>query len=386
MPDMTIAESHSSLGQAVSARKPLRVLMVCNRYLPELGGVETHIREVSRRLSTSDHIEVTVLATDRSRELPRAEIVEGICVLRVPSWPPKRDYYLAPQLGSVVAQPDRWDLIHCQGIHSPVPVMAMRAARRAGIPYVVTFHTGGHSGRLRNALRSTQWRLIGPLLRGAAARIAVSRFEAETLSHQARLGDKPVIVIRNGGTLPLPRPDARAIPGRMVSSGRLEWYKGHHRMIEALPHVMHEVPEAHLVILGSGPCETALRQRAVECGVKERVTIRHIPPDDREGMATALAEASVIGALSDYEAHPVGVMEALSVGRPVVGYRSSGIADLVAEGWVHGVTPGAPSPTIADHLVRAMSSSPLVEPATLPTWDSCSDHLSEVYAAAVSRR
>ena len=34
--------------------------------------------------------------------------------------------------------------------------------------------------------------------------VAVSHFEADTLSAQARLGGKPVTVIRNGGTLPPP--------------------------------------------------------------------------------------------------------------------------------------------------------------------------------------
>ena len=48
-------------------------------------------------------------------------------------------------------------------------------------------------------------------------------------------------------------------------------------------------------------------------------------------MATALAESSVFAALSDYEAHPVAVMEALCVGRPVVGYDIAGVGELFAE-------------------------------------------------------
>lgn len=109
----------------------------------------------------------------------------------------------------MVSQRGRWDIIHCQGIHTPVPVLAMLAAKRAVVPYVVTFHTGGHTLRHRNALRTIQWRVVGPMLRRASSLVAVSRFEADTLSAQARLGDKPIIVIRNGGTLPrlLPEPE-----------------------------------------------------------------------------------------------------------------------------------------------------------------------------------
>jgi glycosyltransferase involved in cell wall biosynthesis len=364
--------------------RPLRVLMVCARYLPDLGGIETHVSEVARRLATRDGIDVTVLTSDRTRQRPREEVVDGVRVLRVPAWPRKQDYYFAPQISSVVGQRDRWDVIHCQGIHTPVPLLAMRAARRADIPYVVTFHTGGHSSRYRNALRSIQWRIAGPLLRHAVSLVGVSHFEAKTISDQARLGSRPISVIRNGGTLPAPPKGTNVVPGRVVTSGRLEKYKGHHRVIEALPYIIPDIPEAHVVVLGAGPYESDLRALADGLGVSDRVSIRQVAPADRTEMARSLAEASVVAALSDYEAHPVAVMEALSVGRPVVGYDSSGIGDLVAEGWVRGIRPGASAAAVAQTLVEAMSSPPLVDPAQLPTWDDCAEQILRLYIAAAS--
>jgi len=326
--------------------------------------------------------EITVLATDRSRRLPRQEVVQGVPVLRVPSWPRRRDYYLAPGIAAVIRQ-RRWDLVHCQGIHTPVPLLAMISARRAGIPYLVTFHTGGHSSGLRNAMRTTQWRLAGPLLRNAVSLIAVSRFEAAALARYARLGDKPVLVIRNGGALPSPRPGTVAVPGRIVSSGRLERYKGHHRAIEALPYVMREIPEAHLLILGRGPYEGHLCDLARHLGVSGRVSIKHVAPADRQGMATTLAESSVVAALSDYEAHPVAVMEALCVARPVVAYDVAGMSELVAAGWVRGVPRGAPAAVVAQELVKSMSAPSLVDRAQLPSWDTCADQIAQVYLSSL---
>jgi glycosyltransferase involved in cell wall biosynthesis len=365
----------------LAPERPLRVLMVCPGYLPETGGTEMHVHEVTRRLPAFGSFEVTVLTTDRSRRLPRQEVVEGIPVLRVPAWPRRRDYYLAPGIASVIRQRS-WDLVHCQGIHTPVPLLAMISARRAGIPYMVTFHTGGHSSRLRNAVRTTQWRLAGPLLRNAVSLIAVSRFEAAVLARHARLGDKGVVVIRNGGTLPSPRAGTVAVPGRIVSSGRLERYKGHHRVIEALPHVMREVPKAHLLILGSGPYERNLCKLARRLGVSDRVSIKHVPPGDRQGMATALAESSVVAVLSDYEAHPVAAMEAMCAGRPVVGYDIAGMSELCAAGWIRGVPRAAPAAAVAQELARAMSSPSPVDHAQLPSWDSCADQLAHIYLSS----
>jgi glycosyltransferase involved in cell wall biosynthesis len=360
-----------------------RVLMVSARYLPDLGGIETHIYEVARRLSALHGFEITVLVTDRTGSLPHQEVIEGITVVRVPAWPRHRDYYFAPQISAVVGQHNRWDLVHCQGIHTFVPILAMRAARRARTPYLATFHTGGHSLHYRNALRSAQWRLIGPLLRDAKSLIGVSHFEASALSKWAHLGGKPVSVIRNGGTLPQLADGIAGVPGRIVSSGRLEKYKGHQHVIDALPYVMRDVPNAHLVVLGKGPYESELQQLAHRLGVGDRVTITEVKPSDRAGMAMALSASSVVAALSDYEAHPVAVMEALSVGRPVVGYDVAGIGDLVTEGWVRGVTPGASAATVASRLVEAMSSPSLVAPAALPTWDSCAEQLAGVYRASI---
>jgi glycosyltransferase involved in cell wall biosynthesis len=359
--------------------------MVSARYMPDMGGIETHVSEVARRLNSLDDLDITVLTTDRTHARPRREVVDGVPILRVPAWPRSRDYYLAPGIATVVGQRDRWDLIHCQGVQTPVPVLAMLAARRARIPYMVTFHTGGHSLGHRNALRSTQWRLEGPLLRRAAVLVGVSRFEADTLSVQAHLAGKPVAVIRNGGSLPPPAPGTVAVKGRIVSPGRLEQYKGHHRVIEALPYVIKQVPEAHLIVLGNGPYEAELRALADRLGVGDRVVITQVPPADRVAMATALAEASVIAAMSDYEAHPVAVMEALSVGRPVVGYSIAGIGELVAEGLVHGVAPGTSPAMIAEQLVTVMSSPLPTAIPELPTWDTATAQLAQLYRAAAGR-
>jgi len=368
--------------------KALRVLMVCARYLPDMGGIETHVHEVARRLNLMSDLNITVLTTDRTRTRPRSEVVDGVPVMRVPAWPRNRDYYLAPGIAAVAGQRNRWDLVHCQGIHTPVPVLAMMAAGRAGIPYMVTFHTGGHSLAHRNALRSAQWRLLGPLLRRAAALVAVSRFEGESLSELAGLAGMPgmpVTVIRNGGTLPPPAPGTVSVKGRIISPGRLERYKGHHRVIEALPYVIEQVPDAHLLVLGHGPYEPELRALADRLGVGDRVVIRQVPPGDREAMATTLAEANVIAAMSDYEAHPVAVMEALSVGRPVVGYSIAGIGELVDEGLVHGVAPGTSPAMVAEHLISVMwAPLPTIIPE-LPTWDTATAQLAQLYRAVAGR-
>src|SRR5438270_1075286 len=104
----------------------LRVLMVAARYFPYVGGVETHVYEVGRRLARAG-IEITVLTTDLSGQLPVAEELEGVQIRRVRAWPNNKDYYFAPGIYRFILQ-RQWDIVHCQGYHNLVAPLTMLAA------------------------------------------------------------------------------------------------------------------------------------------------------------------------------------------------------------------------------------------------------------------
>ncbi|WP_396230443.1 glycosyltransferase family 4 protein [Frankia sp. ACN1ag] len=362
--------------------RPIKILQVAARYLPDLGGTEVHVHEVSRRLGQRDDFSLTVLATDRTGRRSRHEAADGFTVLRRRAWPENSDVYFAPGVASVIRN-GGWDLVHFQGIHTAVPAVGMLAAYASGLPYVVTFHTGGHSSAVRTSIRSSQWKALTPLLRGARRLVAVSNFEADLFQSLTKIEAERFTVISNGGGLPSVSRCVVPTPGRIISSGRLERYKGHHRVIEALALARRRMPDAHLRILGAGPWERELRDLAAELGVAEAVTIVSIPPDQREAMAAELTSAMVVAAMSDYEAHPVGVMEALALGVPVVGVNKAGIGDLVADGLVVGLPPQARPEEVANAILAAMDSRGKGASVALPTWDTCAEALAELYGAVV---
>jgi glycosyltransferase involved in cell wall biosynthesis len=380
-PLLTVGSTGARSEPFVQAR-PIRVLVVAARFLPDLGGIETHIYEVTRRMAKRGDIDLTVLTTDRSGNRPVRDELEGFTVLRCRSYPRHRDYYLAPGIYGLVLS-GNYDLIHCQGIHTAVPVLAMTAARRARIPYVVTLHTGGHSSDVRRRLRSAQWCALGPLLRRAEVVVAVSRFEQRMFQKACCIDASRFRIVQNGGDLPISVVRAEIIPGRIVSSGRLERYKGHQRVIEALPIVQRSIPDATLHILGSGPYESRLRSLINTLELEKSVTIERIAPDDRAGMAGSLERAAVVAALSGYEAHPVAVMEALTLGIPIVGLDTAGIGDLVEDGLVRGVAKDASPATIAQTLVAAMEGRCASGLVRLPTWDTAAVDVAHVYMDAV---
>lgn len=358
-------------------RGPTRVTMVTARCQPEIGGIESHVAEVARRLAESG-VELEVLTTDRSGRLPRAERIEGHVVRRFRAYPRTRDWYFSPGLFLAVLR-SRTGLVHVQGVHTLVPPLAMIAAVLRRRPFVLTFHSGGSSSAFRSRARGTQFRLLAPLLRRARALVGVSDFEVARF--QEVVGPtSPVQLVRNGGALPPVHEIVAPEPDLVVSVGRLERYKGHHRVVEALPHLLERRPDARVEILGSGPYEAELHALAERLGVADRVSVRFVPPVDRQAMSRALAGAGVVALLSDYEAHPVAVMEALEAGRPVVVRRTSGLTELAERGWAVGVGPDA-SPQEVAAALDAQLTRP-VGPATgeLPTWEDCASALADLYA------
>jgi glycosyltransferase involved in cell wall biosynthesis len=354
----------------------LRLLVVTPRFLPETGGVETHVYEVGRRLVGAG-VAVTVLTTDRTRTLPPTGEVEGIRVVRVPAHPRRWDLYLAPRVPSAVARLGG-DVVHVQSYHSLVSPLAMLGALRARIPYVVTFHSGGHSSPLRRRVRAPQAALLKPLLERAARLIAVSAFEAETFSDRLGIARDRFEIVPNGAELP-DAGDVAPVPGLVVSVGRLERYKGHHRVIEALPELLRGVPEARLRIVGSGPYERELHRLAQACGVADRVQIGALAATDRVGMASVLKSASVVALLSDYESHGLAALEAASTGRPVLVSASTALQELVDAGTATGIAPDSSRGAIAAALERELRHPTPRRPAALPSWDRCAEQLLSLY-------
>jgi glycosyltransferase involved in cell wall biosynthesis len=361
----------------------LHILMVTARFFPEMGGIETHTYEVSRRL-VSQGFRVTVLTTDRSRQHPEQEIVEGAEIIRVPSWPRKRDYYVAPDIYKRILSSTA-DVIHVQGYHTFVPPVAMAAALRRRLPFVLTFHSGGHSSLLRNTLRWPQHNVLTPLVRRAVHLIGVSQFEADFFSRRMGVSRQSFSVIRNGASMPLvavASPETEAAP-LIISVGRLERYKGHHRLISALPHLISEKPDVQVLILGDGPYKSELMALAARLGVAGCVTIKGVPPSDRTGMAKLVTRAALVVLLSDYEAHPVAVMEALALKRRVLVADGSGLQELVDHDAVECVDRRAKPQQIAHAIMVQLAKGPLQTVTALPSWDDCAERLGSVYQQVV---
>jgi glycosyltransferase involved in cell wall biosynthesis len=359
----------------------MRVLHVTQRYYPYMGGIETHVYEVARGMAAQS-VDVTVLSTDTSGKLAPRETVDGVQIIRVPAYPRQRDFYFAPQIYREIMA-GGWDVIHCQGYHTFVPPVAMLAAQHSHTPYVLTFHSGGHSSSLRHSSRAMQTSILRPLLARANRLIGVSKFEAALFGQRLGLPADRFEVIPNGAQLPNIRVNEPRSTTTVLSVGRLEKYKGHHRLIEAFPYVLKECPQAQLRILGKGEYEAELRQRVDQLGLQNAVTITFVPPEQRAGMAEELQKAALMILFSEYEAHPVAVMEAAALNCSILVADTSGLHEIAEQGLARAIAIDSTPQQIAQAILEQLRN-PLQPPDfQLPTWEQCTRRLLSLYQAVI---
>jgi Glycosyltransferase len=260
----------------------------------------------------------------------------------------------------------------------------MGSARRAGLPYLLTFHSGGHSSAWRNASRGLQLAVLRPLIKRARRLVAVSEFELDLFSRRLAIARDEFVMIPNGAQMPAAVQVAPDPDPLIVSVGRLERYKGHHRVLAAMPLVLADFPGAKLRIAGQGPYEAALRRQVAKEALSHRVEIGSIASDDRAGMATLLSRASLVVLMTEYEAHPIAMMEALALKRPTLVAYSSGLMEYADRGFVRAIPVDSDPQAVAAAIIRELRDPLVPPPIDVPTWDDCANSLLHLYRQIVA--
>lgn len=367
-----------------SGGAPLSILYVSARYPPFVGGTEIHTAEVARRMAAKGH-DVTVLTTVFEPMPTSEEIVEGVRVVRLRAWPADYDFYLAPALFSSIRH-GKWDIVHCQGYHTFVAPAAMTAAITAHHRFVVTFHSGGHSSMVRRTLRPLQQQLLRPMLKRADRLIGVSQFETDFFRRRLRLPASQFTTITNGVSPDFLDVYSESEGSRSIicSVGRLERYKGHHRVIEALPALRKLVPNVMLYIVGDGPYGPRLEALARQLGVRDIIEFISIDPAERRQMAELFRSAHLITLLSDYESQGVVGLEAIAVGRPLLVADGTALAELGRYGEVSVVPPVIDKHSLAALIARKLNEKSSPSRDLVPLWDHTADALEALYLEVLS--
>lgn len=110
--------------------------------------------------------------------------------------------------------------------------------------------------------------------------------------------------------------------------GRLEDYKGVHRIIEAMKRLVITNPDLSLAIVGYGSHEDDLKQMVAEYGLVANITFHGFQRDTRSW----LYKSRIFVMASDNEGLPCALMEAMSCGMICITSLVGNIPDILIDG------------------------------------------------------
>lgn len=238
------------------------------------------------------------------------------------------------------------DIVHTHLVHSTLLVSAL--GRRS--PLRVTTHH--HGGLLIWRGRRTLARLDAWATRRADHVVAVSDAVSRHLTGLCRLPPERVTTIRNGWC-GMPRPHRGSKAGAtVVCVANFRHEKGHAVLLAAFARAHTLVPQARLVLVGSGPLESDLRQQVRDLGLLGCVDFTGAVDD----IWPLLAEAEVFALAAWQEPLGIAVLEAMAAGLPIVATRVGGIPEVVPEAGGRLVAPGDVE-ALARALVAALDDA-----------------------------
>ena len=335
----------------------MKVLIVTGIWPPDVGGPASHAPDVADFLRSRGH-EIEVVTTADAPPVPRAYPVRAVPRHHRPGVRHYRGAALVHHRAREV------DVVYTTGMFGRTALGASLARK----PYVVkltadpAFERSRRRGLVEGNVDEFQRRAGGPAVAALRrARNAELRRAAHVFTPSAYLRD----LVLSWGVRPervsvLPNPAPMLPPLRdreelrrsfgmngatLAFAGRLTAQKSLGRALEAVA----GADGVHLVIAGDGPDRIPLEARARELGLGARV--RFLGPRPREQVVELFRAADATILSSSWENFPHTVVEALSVGTPVLAMEAGGVAEVVRDG-VNGLLVAAGDTAALGEAVR----------------------------------
>lgn len=392
----------------------MKILMVSWEYPPVvIGGLGRHVHHLATALVQAGH-EVVVLSrrpsgTDPSTHPSTDEIAEGVRVVAAAQDPHEFDFgtdMMAWTLAmghsmvragfSLRAQRNRpWrpDVVHAHDWLVAHPAIAL--AEYFDVPLVSTIHAteaGRHSGWVSGAISRQVHAVESWLVHESDSLITCSASMSDEITELFGPGLAETQVIRNGidvARWPFAERRPHSGPAHLMYLGRLEYEKGVHDLIAALPRIRRTHPGTTLTIAGTGTQQQWLTEHARKHKVLKAISFAgHLNHDQLVGLLHA-ADAAVLP--SHYEPFGIVALEAAATGVPLVTSNVGGLGEAV----INGVTGMSFPPRDIGRLAGAvrvilddpqgaqrMASAARDRLTSDFDWNSVAEETAQVYLAA----
>lgn len=315
----------------------MRMVHVCLRYPPAVGGVETYVEKLVTHTREIPRYDVRVLTSKLRTHHPATELNPNL-LLDDPPYVQRLHHAAIPRLAYPWLQALPYylshhqpDIVHGYSFWYQPADVAARFARRRSLPFIL--HPMFYLNSVR---RKIIWqiyrRTIGRQTFAAADAVVVISPNEQQLIEQYQLPTKRIILIPPGidsRELSEPHPvpavlhKIAGVYALIVS--RLAAGKGLERAITVWPDVLRVHPDVHLVIVGD---DFGLKKSLAGLVSQRRLAhrVHLVGYVSRAELVGAYQHAAVLLHPSQYEAFGITVAEALAAGTPVVARRTGALS------------------------------------------------------------
>jgi glycosyltransferase involved in cell wall biosynthesis len=190
------------------------------------------------------------------------------------------------------------------------------------------------------------------LARRLDAHVAVGERAARMIENAVGLARGSVVSVPNGVPNAPLDPLPRLLDGPVIGSlGRLVEQKGFDLLVRALPGLR----DATVVLVGDGPERARLEALAASLGVADRLLITGWSAEPRRYLPTF----DVFALPSRWEGMPLGILEAMHAGLPVVAADVGSVAEAVLDGETGYLVPVEDDLAVGDRLGRLLADPSL---------------------------
>ena len=310
----------------------MRIGLLTACYKPVVNGVTQMVSLYHEHLTQLGH-EVTIFTPGKR------DPADEPWVVRTPAMPlGDSGYHVTLRFDTAVQNQIReMEIIHCHHLYMSVEM----AHRYATCPIVYTNHTRydlymGAYTPLPQTVADLIMRQVWPTFAGFADLVIAPTESVRQILREFGV-EQPIEVIENGiDRQPFLSPDqpkskaALGLPDDAVLAvyvGRLSSEKNLSGLIAQFAQVVANAPQAHLLIIGSGPQREHLNTAVSHHKLTRHVHFSGVMAND--AIPNYLAAADLFVTASTTEVHPLTVIEAMAAGLPIVGIDSPGLRGTV---------------------------------------------------------
>ncbi len=339
----------------------MKILIVSKYFKPFKGGIETVVYENARYLVQKGH-EVTVIASEHIKGLKKEEMIEGIKVVRSKTLFNLSAAPISPGMFLKILKRE-FDIGQ---LHAPNPfnnTLAVIAFLLKRKPWVVTYHSDviGRKGVFGLLFKIYKDLIQIPVVLGKARQVMPTSPQYIKISDTLPLIDKnKITIIPNGVDLSKFKLKKKKRKEKEVFYvGRLIYYKGIDVLIKAMKKVIHEIPDAHLSIGGSGELRKELEDLVKKEGLERSISF--LGRISNEEMEKRFNESTVfvLPSVHRSEAFGIVILEAMAAGCPVITTDISGT--VYAAGNAGIVVKNKSVEELADAIVKVLKNKKLQE-------------------------